>query len=371
MTVRNPAIHFGAAILIIVCAIVTAITLHGCSDTNTSMTGSLPVEGLFPGCLAFNCHPAAPLSIYPPVSGEHKSHRAGGDYGLSLTCTDCHYKYDRNKLHKNGFINGYNWLTKSKTSGEVIYFDPLETQISPGASFDHTASTCTGTGANCHGGGASDNWYNGAGGTCGNSSSCHLGPPLNQYPPATGAHAIHRYKNTSCVTCHYQYYANATHKNGSVNGSALDPKATVTSSVVFFDPAKTTGSWNNGTAGCSSLSAGCHGDRNWYSYTSASECPVCHVYPPLYQYPPTSGQHGLHRGQGYDCLRCHYNYAAGGYPNHNNGVVNGSSFDPKATAPGTTVYFNGAGTYSTANGNCSSLPGVSCHGTENWWSGGN
>lgn len=391
MVGKNHSVHLGAAVLLAVCAAVLAASIHGCSNTSTSMNGSIPETTLYqlytgqPACLAFECHQSSPLAIYPPGSGEHKSHRGGGDFGLDLKCMDCHYKYDDNMYHyihdgtmyhKNGFINGYDWFLKKKTPGLIVYLNPASSIITPGATFDHTASQCSGTGTNCHGAGASDNWYNGSGGSCGNSSSCHLGTPLSEYPPMSGAHAIHRYqnriKNVGCATCHFNYYSNPTHHNGSVNGSNLDPKATVSSTIVYFNPGTIASppSWDNATANCGNSS--CHTAKNWYNYPSMSQCPVCHPYPPLSQYPPTSGLHGLHLGQGYACSVCHYNYPNSYVKNvstHNNQVINGYNHFTRQIVPGSIVIFDPAragSTYTHLNGDCN----PSCHGNENWYTGG-
>lgn len=363
MTGRSPAFHSGAALLIPVCALLIAITLPGCSDTVTPFRDTIPLTG----CRAFDCHQSTPLSIYPPVSGEHLTHTGLSQYGPDLSCGSCHSGYYTSILHRNGFINGYNWLIGKRTSGLVVYFGA---RMSASSSFDQAAGTCSGTGTECHGSGPSDSWYEGAGGTCGNSSSCHLAAPLSQYPPATGAHAVHRYKNTNCTSCHYNYFRNALHRDTFVEGSTLDPKATVENSVVLFNPAKSpSGSWNNTTGDCSSI--GCHGGRNWYKYTSTGECPVCHAYPPLSRSRPATGRHGTHLGEGgISCLTCHKDYAGTYVKNvslHNNGAINGSSLDPKATVFGDIVNFSGSGTYDTSTGDCSS---IGCHGSENWWSGG-
>ena len=129
---------------------------------------------------------------------------------------------------------------------------------------------------------------------------------------------------------------------------------------------------DTGTADCTN--AGCHGDKNWYSYTLASQCPVCHAYPPLSRSVPATGRHGTHRGQGsITCLTCHSGYAAGNAL-HNNGAINGSTLDPLATVIGNTVFFSppaGGGSSYDALGDCSGLNGLlNCHGTENWWTGG-
>ncbi len=351
-------VHIGAAIFLTVCAALVSIMLLGCSDTRTSPWKTL----LLPGCGAFDCHRSAPLSIYPPASGEHRIHLGLSEYGPNLSCGSCHRGYKTNILHKNGFINGYNWLIGGKMPGLVVYFGA---DVSASSSFDQAASTCSDTAVECHDIGASDNWYNGPGGTCGNSSSCHLDAPLSQYPPATGAHTVHRYKEYSCSTCHSDYYRNALHRNADVNASALDPKQTAFGAVVYFQsPAGGSAAFDTGTANCTNV--GCHDTKNWYYYTSNSQCPVCHAYPPLSQSLPSTGRHKLHRSEGYGCDTCHDNYAAGGYANHNNGVINGSSLDPRATVLGNTVFFSGPGSYNTTSGNCSA---VGCHGMENWWTG--
>lgn len=363
MTGRCPVSLIGAPILFIACAAILSILLPGCSDSGASLADSVPA----PGCRAFDCHQSAPLSIYPPASGEHRTHIGLSEYGPKLSCGSCHSGYDTHVLHKNGFINGYNWLLGTQTPGLVVHFG---SDMDAGSTFDQGGSTCSGTGAACHNAGPSDNWYDGAGGTCGDSPSCHGGPPLNQFPPATGAHSIHRFKGYTCSTCHSDYFRNALHRNTDVNASALDPKQTAFGAVVYFQPpAGGSAAFDTGTANCTN--AGCHGTKNWYSYTLASQCPVCHAYPPLSRSLPSTGRHGLHRGEGYNCLVCHSNYAAGGYANHNNGVINGSSLDPRATVFGNTVFFSppagGASSYNTGSGDCST---VGCHGTENWWTGG-
>ncbi len=368
MMCRSTVVKPRSVIFFPLCTAFLTILLSGCGDSNRTITDTVPA----PGCRAFDCHQSAPLSIYPPASGEHRTHLGLSEYGPKLSCGSCHSGYNTNILHKNSFINGYNWLISAKTPGLVVHFG---SDVSTTSSFDKTVSTCSGTGVDCHDVGASDNWYNGPGGTCGDSASCHGGLPLNQYPPATGAHAVHRYKGYSCSTCHSDYFRNVLHREGNVHASNLDPKQMLFGAVTFFQPpAGGSAAFDTGTADCTN--AGCHGTKNWYSYTLATQCPVCHAYPPLSRSIPATGRHGTHRGEsGITCLTCHRDYAAGNAL-HNNGIITGSTLAPLATELGNTVFFTsppagGASTYDTVTGNCSGLNGFgNCHGTENWWSGG-
>ena len=116
------------------------ILLAGCTDSSRTFTDTVPA----PGCRAFDCHQSAPLSIYPPASGEHRTHLGLSEYGPNLSCGSCHSGYNTRVLHKNGFINGYNWLIGKKTSGLVVHFGA---DVSATSSFDQAASTCSGTDA--------------------------------------------------------------------------------------------------------------------------------------------------------------------------------------------------------------------------------
>ena len=116
-----------------------------CSDTEFSESASINPNYLT--CLAFDCHSGTQLKIFPPVSGAHLSH-LGGEEGASIGCETCHYRYYTNPLHKNGFINGFNWLYNSSAPGTIVIWD---TNIAPGASFDKTTLTCSGLPGGCHG----------------------------------------------------------------------------------------------------------------------------------------------------------------------------------------------------------------------------
>ncbi|OHD64328.1 MAG: hypothetical protein A2176_01695 [Spirochaetes bacterium RBG_13_51_14] len=135
---------------LITAAIGIILFLSGCSDSNTAGLNSLPI----PGCRAFDCHQSTPLSVYPPLSGEHLAHFGGEDFGSGIGCETCHYQYDKNPLHKNGFINGYNWLIGSDAPGDIIKFK--SPPVGSSAVFNNTS--CSGTGnTNCHNG--AENWY--------------------------------------------------------------------------------------------------------------------------------------------------------------------------------------------------------------------
>jgi hypothetical protein len=331
-----------------------ALVLTGCSDVKSSYK-NLNISFT---CMAFNCHAGTQLRIMLPVSGAHSTHLSADQIGSNLSCESCHSDYtnDRAGMHQDGFVNGFNWLYNAKAPGLIV-------KAGNGYSFtfDQTASTCSGTASSCHGLGT-PNWYSGS--SC---SSCHVNPPLSKYPPISGAHEVHRYNNFSCQNCHFRYIALPTHNNGIVNGYIWQSRTKVTGvDIVILGAAAGTGaSFSPTTSDCTSIN--CHVTRNWYSYTDG--CSSCHRFPPLNQSTPTSGLHGLHQNRSIDCQVCHDNYAASN-PLHNNGTIEGSALDPKATVFGNIVKFSVSGTWSPSTQNCSGLPGGQCHGTENWYTGG-
>ncbi|MBN1497917.1 MAG: cytochrome c3 family protein [Spirochaetes bacterium] len=334
----------------------------GCSEVKKSGLDEINMTTLSGVCMAFNCHNGTELRIFPPISGGHLTHLDSAKIGFKLNCASCHnrYKNSQGGLHKNGFINGYNWLYGTKTPGEIVLFGVDLTAANPTIAFNHAAGTCSGTGSACHGA-AAPGWYSGS--AC---ASCHLDPPLSKYPPASGAHAIHRYKNYSCQTCHYSYAADdSLHNNTIVNGYIWQTRTSVGGDIVIFSAiAGTTASFDHDTGNCAGIS--CHGIKNWYGYTAG--CAVCHRYPPLNQSTPTGGRHGTHLSEEISCQTCHYNYPLSD-PLHNDGYVNGSIMDPRATVFGDVVNFSVTGVWNTDTQNCSGLPGGPCHGSENWYSG--
>jgi hypothetical protein len=360
------------AFTLIIISSICFVCFIGCSDASNAGWNNLNVS---PVCEAYECHTGTQLKIYPPISGAHYLHLGlyrPGVPGMSLGCKSCHnrYKNSGGGLHQNGFINGYDWRYRVKTAGDIVSFGPLLTGPNPAIAFDHATGKCSGTGSSCHdisGPHDSPQWY--AGNVCG---SCHAGPPINQFPPKTGAHAVHRYKKFECQTCHNQYMSNPLHQNGTIEGSALDPLATAVNTIVFFSGS---GSWSNpSTADCSSTGTGCHGTKNWYNYpyTSDAQCGVCHVYPPLSKFPPTSGLHNTHSGE--RCATCHYNYTINyvkGVSTHNNGTVNGYVWQTGTRVPGNIVIFHapagGSASFNHATGDCTS---IGCHDNQNWYSGG-
>ena len=342
-------------LLILLC--VSSVIATGCAKVSDAELDTTMLSGL---CMALECHNSTQLKIYPPVSGAHLEHTGFAGNGPTIPCTDCHHGYYNNPLHRNGFINGYNWIYQAQTTGLIVYWNTVKY---PAAVWDDGANSCSGLPAStCH---DSRIWA-----TC---KSCHIKTPpdgLGKYPPASGAHTVHRYKSYSCQVCHMNYVNQPTHNDGTVNGYVWQTGTSVPGSIVIFNAAaRALASFSHASGDCTSL--GCHGIKNWYTYDyiDNSHCTICHRYPPLNQAYPTSGRHRKEDHVGLDCITCHNNYANGN-PLHNNGAINGSVFDPKATVVGNIVNFSVGGSFNTSTGNCSGLPGGPCHGTENWYSGG-
>lgn len=332
-----------------------------CSDVKKSGLDEINIAAVTGACMAFNCHNGTQLRIYPPVSGAHSTHLNADAIGMSLNCGSCHmsYKNIQGGLHKNGFVNGYNWIYGIKTDGEIVSFGAELTGPNPSIAFNHAAGTCSGTGSSCHDT-LTPNWYGGS--VC---RSCHVNPPLSKYPPISGAHEVHRYKNYVCSTCHYRYTIQPTHNDGTVDGYVWQTRTLVAGDIVIFAAnAGASAAFSHASGNCTSV--GCHVTKNWYGYTNG--CSACHLYPPLNQSTPGTGSHTRHIDDGISCLTCHNNYALSD-PLHNNGDINGSGADPKATVFGDVVRFSTTGTWDTTTHNCSGLPGGQCHGTENWYSG--
>jgi hypothetical protein len=104
-------------------------------------------------CMAYDCHSGTQLRIFPPISGRHLDHLGEDGGPVGLGCETCHFKYYGNLQHKNGFINGFNWLYNARTPGTIVFFD---TDL-PGATWDPNTGNCSGLpGGSCHG---TENWY--------------------------------------------------------------------------------------------------------------------------------------------------------------------------------------------------------------------
>jgi hypothetical protein len=140
----------------IFCLLIVILTMAGCGDAKNP--GFTNINDKYLTCMAFDCHSGTQLRIFPPVSGVHLTHLGLGE-GASLGCESCHYQYYNNSQHKNGFINGFNWLYNAKTSGTIVFFG---TDL-PGVTWDSSTGICGSTPAGCHGGN-SPNWYSGGGG---------------------------------------------------------------------------------------------------------------------------------------------------------------------------------------------------------------
>lgn len=265
------------------------------------------------GCRAGECH-GFEVAGHPdlalganPVSGNHQTHVTRAQ------CERCHDTYDNR--HYDGSV---------QTEGLV--FNGQQ----PG-NWSEKNGTCSST--TCHGTGR---W----GEDSPQCSMCH-GEEGPRGLPESGSHAPHLANVTNdCQTCHSNYQVTPSHRNGAFD----------TSGLVHFNSANPSGSFNETTSGCSSLS--CHGTASWGD--SNPSCAMCHgpggILPN-----PTSGSHQIHVKQmSQDCQTCHNGYRTNSQ--HNNGTLNASG----------SVSFgsqNPYGSYSPQAQTCSNL---NCHGTATW-----
>ena len=136
---------------IIFCFSILIFMMTGCVDVKDHGFNNLNMSLFI--CTAFDCHNGTQLRIFPPVSGRHLDHLGFDENAVSRGCETCHYKYYGNSLHKNAFINGFNWLYNVRTSGNIVIFGPNL----PGATWDPNTGNCSGLPAGpCHG---TENWY--------------------------------------------------------------------------------------------------------------------------------------------------------------------------------------------------------------------
>ncbi len=225
--------------------------MAGCAKISEDPLSDMMIPG---SCEAYDCHGSTQLEIYPPVSGAHQIHTGYTEIGVALQCQSCHYNYSSNLLHKNCFINGWDWHTSTRMPGTIVYPGP---DVDPAMSFDPATGTCSGITADCHGT-ASHNWYSFTAPSCYGPGSCHAGAPLNEPSwPTSGEHGRSDHR-VSCSTCHNNYFRNTLHRNGVVNGSPSQGLAGG-HIVYFINPFA---SYNDSTSRCSN--SGCHGTESWY-----------------------------------------------------------------------------------------------------------
>ena len=190
------------------------------------------------------------------------------------------------------------------------------------------------------------------------ASECHPASPLKKFQPESGKHSQHLQMGYICENCHYLYENQSTHKDGKLDGSG-------SASIINFDVLISTGSWDNSTSDCSSIS--CHGGGtsiiNWYDNLT-STCLVCHsggsvIDPLVTGGSGTAGKHIKHvTDGGLSCEKCHDNYKL--LPTHYNGQVDTGNqavlltlFDSVNPAG---QWFNDTG---PGTGSCKTL---ACHG---------
>ncbi len=198
------------------------LTFGSCSNINN-------LSDMSTGCDAEACHPSTVINRDVPTSGSHASHLNSLQ---DISCTDCHYNYGNNSLHKNGIVNGYDSGLDKDAAGNIISFNPAD---NPNGSFDTASNTCNSI--NCH---ISINWYSASEMTC---AICHYeGSPNN---PSTGSHSAHIRTGQTCEHCHAGYRDTAAH-NDDIDDTGI---------TVNFNTRNPSGVYSAGE--CSNLV--CHG----------------------------------------------------------------------------------------------------------------
>jgi len=230
-------------LVILLC--ISSVISAGCAKESEAELDNIILPGL---CMALECHNSTQLKIYPPASGAHLLHTGYREIGVSLQCKSCHNNYLNNPLHKNGVINGYNWIYNVRTSGEIIFPGP---GVDPNMSFDPSSNnTCSPLIGNCHDGNPDiHDWYSPMPESCSGAGSCHDSSPLVDATPTSGKHSRHRNEDIGCTICHFNYFRKPIHRNGSLNGTGI---------VHFVFPFA---SYNDGTGRCSNIL--CHENETW------------------------------------------------------------------------------------------------------------
>lgn len=260
--------------------LLSVIPISFCNRIAGTDTLSYAETGPTAGCGAFQCHESSPLAEYPPTSGKHSAHINSPQLDdTNDICLNCHWDHDRDPLHRNGFINGYDARSEKPTSGRIVHFGGLmnrRTGVPVSAEFDSNSKKCNSI--SCHGGGGNVSWYTAESGcsVCHRTGSSIDPVSMNGYGTA-GKHGIHvKELNLSCEKCHNGYKEQATHFNGTLD--AGDPAITLT----LFDETNESGSWfgdtGPNTGSCTSLD--CHGSSilDWYSTNTWTlpSCSDCH-----------------------------------------------------------------------------------------------
>ncbi len=268
--------------LVTVPLLFTVLIFTGCSDMKN--TGEDPGPG-DTGCDAPACHSSALMSRDIPASGMHTSHLTSAKI---ILCTDCHFNYLNNPLHKNGMINGYNSRTDQDAEGVIISFNPSKNATGV---FDASTHNCSSM--DCH---LALNWYSATQISCG---ICHSEGSSNN--PSSGSHSAHLSAGLTCGNCHSGYKESSAHNDGISD----------TGIPVSFDSVNPGGTYSAGE--CSDLT--CHGSSldplsrgtdttPVWGNASTGACGTCHMITTISQ-----GSHGPHMSYN-SCDKCHNDGAA-------------------------------------------------------------
>jgi predicted CxxxxCH...CXXCH cytochrome family protein len=168
-------------------------------------------------CDAEACHPSTALNREIPTSGMHTSHLNSSS---DIACTDCHYNYLDNPLHKNGFVNGYDIRTDIDTEGDIISFNPAKNAAGV---FDTSTSSCSNM--DCH---LALNWYSTMQLSCG---ICHSEGSSNN--PVSGSHSAHINAGQTCEHCHAGYKESSAHNDGNNDTGIAVSFNTINSSGIY------------------------------------------------------------------------------------------------------------------------------------------
>ncbi len=296
--------------------------LPSCSQYNAPDIGSS--TGQDNTCASSTCHPATPLKKAIPDSGKHTAHL---NSTMGITCSACHDQYLNHPLHKNTRIDGFNPISSTDSSGNVVVFDSRN----PNGGFDNTTNTCSNM--SCHG---DVSWY--ASSSLTTCTICHY-PGSSVDPYAKGQHTSHN--SIYCLSCHENYGTSAKHKDG-----VLD-----TGGFVSFSGS---GAFDENTKSCSALS--CHVNNDWDSSDAVAmnSCTDCHFSGGAYD-PASSGNHAAHlntSSMSINCETCHTNYNASA--SHRNGTID------------TTAIVSINPTYSPTWTEATSTCAMSCYSTKTW-----
>lgn len=235
-----------------------ALYLSDCSQERANQFVPLDFALMQNGCDASVCHGSSPLTEYPSTSGRHTLHLNHASISQTTSaCDSCHWNYENDPLHRNGFSDGYDARTGLHNGESIVNFGGLSgarTSVPVTASFKPTSGRCNDI--SCHNNADNIAWYeeNEICLTCHGNGSI-VDPNYTNGEGTAGKHIIHVVdRGFSCSNCHDGYKETSNHFNGRLESADADGQ------LALFDDNNPNGNWSNDTGsdsgGCSDLS--CH-----------------------------------------------------------------------------------------------------------------